>query len=279
MKTDLSGKIAVVTGAGGVLCSRFAVALAQSGAKVALLNRTLAKAEKIEEEIKALGGEAISVQVDVTSKESCEKAHEEVVARLGKCDILINGAGGNNPIATADEEFFSEETMEDPAKKSFFDLDQTGFTSVFGLNIVGVLLPTQVFARDLAEKKNGVIINVSSMNAYRPLTKIPAYSAAKAAVSNFTQWLAVYFAQAGIRCNAIAPGFFSTAQNKALLWNEDGTPTARTGKILRNTPMGRFGEPEELLGTLLWLCDDNASGFVTGITVPVDGGFSAYSGV
>ena len=173
MKTDLSGKIAVVTGAGGVLCSRFAVALAQSGAKVALLNRTLAKAEKIEEEIKALGGEAISVQVDVTSKESCEKAHEEVVARLGKCDILINGAGGNNPIATADEEFFSEETMEDPAKKSFFDLDQTGFTSVFGLNIVGVLLPTQVFARDLAEKKNGVIINVSSMNAYRPLTKIP----------------------------------------------------------------------------------------------------------
>lgn len=279
MKVDLTNKVAVVTGGGGVLCSRFAVALAGCGAKVAVLNRTLSKAQAVVDEIEAAGGQAAAVQVNVMDKESLKRAHEEVLAVYGKCDILINGAGGNNPIATSDDEFFSEETLLAPDKKSFFDLDEAGFTQVFGLNIVGVLLPTQEFARDMAENKSGVIINISSMNAFTPLTKIPAYSAAKAAVSNFTQWLAVHFATTGIRCNAIAPGFFSTAQNKTLLWNEDGTPTARTGKILRNTPMGRFGEPEELLGTLLWLCDDTASGFVTGIVVPVDGGFSAYSGV
>lgn len=279
MKVDLTNKVAVVTGGGGVLCSRFAVALAEAGAKVAVLNRTLAKAQNVVDEIKAKGGEAVAVHVDVMDKESVVKAHEEVLSIYGKCDILINGAGGNNPIATCDEEFFSDECMNDPERKSFFDLGEEGFNKVFGLNIVGVLLPTQVFAKDMAEKKSGVIVNISSMNAFTPLTKIPAYSAAKSAVSNFTQWLAVHFAGTGIRCNAIAPGFFSTDQNKALLWNEDGTPTARTGKILRNTPMGRFGEPQELLGTLLWLCDDSASGFVTGIVVPVDGGFSAYSGV
>ncbi len=279
MKVDLTNKVAVVTGAGGVLCSRFAVALAESGAKVALLNRTLSKAQAVADEIKAKGGEATAFLVDVMDRESVIKAHEEVLSVYGKCDILINGAGGNNPIATCDDEFFSEETMLDPDKKSFFDLGEDGFTKVFGLNIVGVLLPTQVFVKDMAERRSGVIVNISSMNAFTPLTKIPAYSAAKSAVSNFTQWLAVHFAKSGIRCNAIAPGFFSTAQNKALLWNEDGTPTARTGKILRNTPMDRFGEPEELLGTLLWLCDDSASGFVTGVVVPVDGGFSAYSGV
>ena len=279
MKVDLTNKVAVVTGGGGVLCSRFAVALAECGAKVAVLNRTLAKAQAVAEEIRKKGGEAVAVQVDVVDKESVIRAHEEVMNIYGRCDILINGAGGNNPVATSDDEFFSRETMLDPGRKSFFDLDQEGFTSVFSLNMIGVLLPTQIFARDMAESKSGVIINISSMNAFTPLTKIPAYSAAKAAVSNFTQWLAVHFAATGIRCNAIAPGFFSTAQNKALLWNADGTPTARTGKILRNTPMGRVGEPEELLGTLLWFCDDTASGFVTGVIVPVDGGFSAYSGV
>ena len=279
MKVDLSGRVAAVTGGGGVLCSRFAKALAESGAKVAVLNRTLAKAQKVVDEIKASGGEAAAIHVDVLDKESIIKAHEEMLSLYGKCDILINGAGGNNPIATCDEEFFSADTMLDPDRKSFFDLEEEGFQKVFGLNMVGVLLPTQVFARDMAEKGSGVIINISSMNAFTPLTKIPAYSSAKAAVSNFTQWLAVYFAGSGIRCNAIAPGFFSTEQNRTLLWNSDGSPTARTGKILRSTPMGRFGEPEELLGTLLWLCDDSASGFVTGIVVPVDGGFSAYSGV
>ena len=279
MKVELKGKVAVVTGGGGVLCSRFAVALAASGAKVAVLNRTLAKAQSVVDEIRALGGEAIAVSANVLDRGSLKQAHQQVLETYGKCDILINGAGGNDPIATCDDEFFSQETLLDPAKKSFFDLDEAGFTRVFGLNITGVLLPTQIFALDMAEKGSGNIINISSMNAFTPLTKIPAYSAAKAAVSNFTQWLAVHFATSGIRCNAIAPGFFSTAQNKALLWNPDGSPTARTGKILRNTPMGRFGEPEELLGTLLWLCDDSASGFVTGIVVPVDGGFSAYSGV
>lgn len=279
MKVDLSDKVAVVTGGGGVLCSRFAVALAESGARVAVLNRTLSKAQTVVDEIRAGGGEAAAVQADVMDRRSLERAREEISALYGGCDILVNGAGGNNPVATADDEFFDPRTLADPDKKSFFDLEESGFTSVFGLNIVGVLLPTQVFALDMVEKGGGGIINVSSMNAFTPLTKIPAYSAAKAAVSNFTQWLAVHFAPSGIRCNAIAPGFFSTAQNKTLLWNEDGTPTARTGKILRNTPMGRLGLPEELTGALLWLCDDAASGFVTGIVIPVDGGFSAYSGV
>ena len=163
--------------------------------------------------------------------------------------------------------------------KSFFDLDESGLRFVFDLNIITAFLVTQVFAPDMVENKHGNIINISSMNAFHPLTKIPAYSAAKAGISNFTEWVAVHFASSGIRCNAIAPGFFSTAQNKALLWNEDGTPTARTGKILAATPMGRFGEPQELIGTLLWLVDDNASGFVTGSTIAVDGGFNAYSGV
>ncbi|MGI5976766.1 MAG: SDR family oxidoreductase [Candidatus Limivicinus sp.] len=279
MKVDLKNKVAVVTGGGGVLCSRFSVALAESGAKVAVLNRTLSKAQTVVDEIREKGGEAAAFHVDVLDRDSIIEARREVLSVYGKCDILINGAGGNNPIATCDDEFFSEETLLNPDKMSFFDLEEEGFNKVFGLNIVGVLLPTQIFARDMAERGSGVIVNISSMNAFTPLTKIPAYSAAKSAVSNFTQWLAVHFAKSGIRCNAIAPGFFSTAQNRTLLWNEDGSPTARTGKILRNTPMGRFGEPEELLGTLLWLCDDSASGFVTGIVVPVDGGFSAYSGV
>ncbi len=279
MRPDFSGKVAVVTGGAGVLCSEFCRALAACGAKVAILNRTLSRAEALAEEIRADGGEALAVGVDVTDAEAVRAAHETVLNAWGGCDILINGAGGNNPAATADDEFFSMDTLNDPDKKSFFDLTDQAFSKVFSLNIMGTLLPTQAFARDMAEKGHGCIVNISSMNAFTPLTKIPAYSAAKAGVSNFTEWLAVHFAGTGIRCNAIAPGFFSTAQNAKLLWNDDGTPTARTGKILAATPMGRFGVPEELIGALLFLCDDACSGFVTGVVLPVDGGFNAYSGV
>ena len=279
MKPDLSGKVTVVTGGAGVLCAEFCRALAECGAKVAILNRTLSKAEKLADEIKANGGEALAVGVDVTDAQSVAAAHEAVLAAYGKCDILVNGAGGNDPAATADDEFFSMDTLKDPEKKSFFDLTGESFGKVFSLNIMGTLLPTQAFARDMVESEHGCIINISSMNAFTPLTKIPAYSAAKSGVSNFTEWLAVHFAKTGIRCNAIAPGFFSTAQNAKLLWNADGTPTARTGKILAATPMGRFGEPRELIGALLFLCDDACSGFITGVVLPVDGGFNAYSGV
>lgn len=278
-KPDLTGKVAVVTGGGGVLCSQFAKALASCGAKVAVLNRTYEKAEQVASEIREMGNEAIAVSANVLDVESIRQAHQIVQKTYGECDILINGAGGNKPVATCDDEFFSMEVLQAPNKKSFFDLEDSGFREVLDLNLLGVLLPTQIFGRDMVVRHSGVIINISSMNAYTPLTKIPAYSAAKAGVTNLTQWLAVYFAENGIRVNAIAPGFFSTEQNKTLLWKEDGSPTPRTEKILRNTPMGRLGKPEDLLGTLLWLVDDMASGFVTGITVPVDGGFSAYSGV
>lgn len=277
--TNLNGKVAVVTGGAGVLCSAFAKILAKCGAKVAVLDLSLDRANDIAKEIEAEGGTAIGIACNVLEKDSISAAHAEVLEKLGKCDILINGAGGNNPRATCDDEEFNPELFGTEGHKSFFDLDPAGVDFVFGLNFKGTLLPTQEFALDMLENPGSTIINVSSMNAFTPLTKIPAYSAAKAAVSNFTQWLAVHFAKSGIRVNAIAPGFFATAQNKALLFNEDGTPTARTGKILRNTPMGRFGEPEELLGTLLWLVDNEASGFVTGVVVPVDGGFAAYSGV
>ena len=278
-KPDFSGKVAVVTGGAGVLCREFCKALAACGAKVAVVGRTLSKVEEVAEEIRTQGGEAIGVQADVTDHESVEAAHKAVLDAFGPCDILINGAGGNNPAATADDEFFSMETMLDPERKSFFDLTYESFGKVFDLNIMGTLIPTQTFARDMVEHGSGSILNISSMNAFTPLTKIPAYSAAKSGVSNFTQWLAVHFAKTGIRCNAIAPGFFSTAQNAKLLWNEDGTPTARTGKILNATPMGRFGEPEELVGSLLFLLDEKCSGFITGVVLPVDGGFNAYSGV
>ena len=278
-KPDFSDKVAVVTGGAGILCSAFCKALALCGAKVAVLNRTLSKAEAVVDEIKAMGGEAIAVAVNVTDPSSVEAAHKAVLDAFGRCDILINGAGGNDPSATADDEFFSPDTLRDPEKKSFFDLSTEGFSKVFDLNIMGTLVPTQTFVRDMVEKEGGCILNISSMNAFTPLTKIPAYSAAKSGVSNFTQWLAVHFAKSGIRCNAIAPGFFSTAQNKKLLWNDDGTPTARTGKILNATPMGRFGEPEELVGSVLFLLDENCSGFITGVVLPIDGGFNAYSGV
>ena len=276
---NLKDKVAVVTGGSGVLCGEFCRVLAKAGCKVAIVGISVELGDALEKEIREAGYEATSFIMNVMDKESIAKCHQDILAKYGTCDILINGAGGNNPKATTDEEFFTKESLTNDAIKGFFDLDLNGFNFVFNLNMIGTLLPTQEFALDMIGRKECTIINISSMNAFTPLTKIPAYSSAKAAVSNFTQWLAVHFAKEGIRVNAIAPGFFSTAQNKALLWNPDGTPTARTGKILNNTPMGRFGEAEELIGTLLWLVDYEASSFVTGIVVPVDGGFSAYSGV
>lgn len=277
---DLSGKCAVVTGAGGVLCSDFAKAIAQCGASVALLDINLDAAEKYAEEIRQAGGKAIAVKANCLEKASLLEAKAVVDKEFGPCDILINGAGGNNPRATTANEYFDAEALENPDVQDFFSLSDSGFKFVFDLNVTAAFLTTQVFALDMAKSgKGGNIINISSMNAFRPLTKIPAYSAAKSAVSNFTQWLAVHFANTGIRVNAIAPGFFVSNQNRALLFNQDGTPTARTGKILRGTPMNRFGESDELLGGLMFFLCDEASSFITGVVLPIDGGFSAYSGV
>ncbi len=274
---NLTDKVVVVTGAGGVLCSMFAEALSKTGAKIALLDLNETAAKESAENIVKQGGIAKGYACNVLEKESLEAVHEQIVADFGTCDILINGAGGNNPKATTDDEYFSPEDVGQ--MKTFFDLDKSGVEFVFNLNFLGTLLPTQVFAKDMVEKEDASIINISSMNAFTPLTKIPAYSGAKAAISNFTQWLAVHFSKTNIRCNAIAPGFFVTKQNEKLLFNEDGTPTPRTGKILGSTPMGRFGVAEELIGTLLYLVSKEASGFVNGVVIPVDGGFSAYSGV
>ncbi len=281
-KIDLNGKVAVVTGGGGVICSEFSKALAAVGAKVAVCDLKVDAAQKVVDEITAAGGTAIAVEANVLKKESLEAAKECIVSKLGPVDILLNGAGGNNPKGTTTKEYlFPEDLDAETAKdiKTFFDLDPDGIQFVFNLNFIGTLLPTQVFARDMAGRKDAVIINISSMNAFRPLTKIPAYSGAKAAVSNFTQWLAVHFCKVGIRVNAIAPGFLVTNQNRGMLLNEDGSLTPRSEKILAHTPMGRFGETDELIGTLLWLVDAGASGFVNGVVVPVDGGFAAYSGV
>jgi NAD(P)-dependent dehydrogenase (short-subunit alcohol dehydrogenase family) len=278
---NLKGRVAVVTGGGGVLCGDFAKTLAKQGVKVAVLDLNEAAAQKVADEIVADGGVAIAVGCNVLEKESMEKAREIINEKLGTCDILLNGAGGNNPKGTTTKETLEKIDLieKNDDIKTFFDLDANGISFVFNLNFLGTLIPTQVFARDMAEKENTCIVMVTSMNAYRPLTKIPAYSAAKAAVKNFTEFMAVHFADVGIRVNAIAPGFFSTNQNKTLLWNEDGTPTARTNKILNATPMKRFGESEELTGALLFLCDEAYSSFITGTSICVDGGFSAYSGV
>ncbi len=278
LSIDLGGKVAVVTGAAGVLCSMFAEALAANGASVALLDLNGERAREVAAKICAEGGRAIGIETNVLQKESIESAREEIVKTFGKCDILLNGAGGNNPRGTTDKEYLFPEDVDNEEIKTFFNLDPKGVEFVFNLNFLGTLLPTQVFAKDMIGR-NAIIVNVSSMNAFCPLTKIPAYSGAKAAISNFTQWLAVHFSKVGIRVNAIAPGFFVTNQNRALLMNEDGSYTDRSRKILSQTPMDRFGEAEELLGTLLWLCDNGASGFVNGVVVPVDGGFAAYSGV
>ena len=271
-KVDLHDKTVVITGAGGVLMREFAAAMAECGAKVALLDIDEAAASAVAAEI---GENALAIKTDCLDRQSVENAKKIVNQKWGKVNFLINGAGGNNPRATCDNEYMTPDLS---GVKSFFDLDEKGLKFVFDLNITSAFIVTQVFAADMV-KRGGDIINVSSMNAFRPLTKIPAYSAAKAGVSNFTQWLAVHFAPCGIRVNAIAPGFFVTKQNKNLLFDAQGKPTARTGKILEGTPMKRFGKPEELIGTLLWLADRDASGFVTGVIVPVDGGFNAYSGV
>ena len=268
LNTDLTGKVAVVTGASGTLCSQFSIALARAGAKVAMLSRNTANSQPFVDQIIAEGGVAKAYACDVLDKARCAEVAKEVEADFGPCDILINGAGGNNAAATTDHEYYEPGDI-DADTKSFFDLDEAGVTAVFNLNFLGALIPTQVFAAQMVEREGCCILNISSMNAYTPLTKIPAYSGAKAAISNFTQWLAVHFSKVGIRVNAIAPGFFSGKQNAKLLWNDDGTPTARTKKILAATPMGRFGLPEELEGALLFLVNEKAAGFITGVVIPV----------
>ena len=278
LNTDLTGKVAVVTGAGGVLCSAFSKTLARAGAKVALLDLNYEAASRFAAEIVAEGGVAKAYSCNVLDKNICLEVARQVMNDLGPCDILVNGAGGNNPRATTDKEYFETGDI-DADTKSFFDLEADGVGFVFNLNFLGTLIPTQAFAAQMIGREGCNILNISSMNAFTPLTKIPAYSGAKAAISNFTQWLAVHFSKVGIRVNAIAPGFFSTKQNAKLLWNNDGTPTARTGKILAATPMGRFGESSELEGGLLFLLNNDAASFITGVVLPIDGGFSAYSGV
>lgn len=277
---DLKDKVAVVTGGGGVLCGVFAKALSKCGAKIAILDLNIANAQRVAEEIKAQGGKAIGVEGNVLDKESLNKAKTVINEKLGLCDILINGAGGNHPKGTTTKEYLNIEDLgKDDEMITFYDLDPKGIEFVFNLNFLGTLIPTQVFSKDMLKKEDSVVINISSMNSFIPLTKIPAYSGAKAAVSNFTKWLAVHMSKVGIRVNAIAPGFFLTNQNRGLLTNEDGSLKPRAEKILNHTPMERFGEPEELIGTLFWLVDNNSSGFVNGTVIPVDGGFSAYSGV
>lgn len=276
---DIKGKVAVVTGAGGVLCSMFARTLAEQGVKVALLDLNEEAACKAAKEIEDEGYIAKGYKANVLDKASLEEVHRAVLNDLGQCDILLNGAGGNNARANTTNEYYEIGDEDKDDIVSFFDLDQSGVEFVFNLNFIGTLLPTQVFAKDMVGRKDCCVINVSSMNAFTPLTKIPAYSGAKSAISNFTQWLAVHFSKAGIRVNALAPGFFVTKQNKDLLFDKDGNPTPRTNKILNATPMGRFGEPEEINGTLLYLINPKMAGFVTGVVVPIDGGFAAYSGV
>ena len=276
LNIDFTDKVVVVTGAGGLICGAMARAFAQCGAKVAALDLNEEAVKKLADELKAEGFICEGYKANVLELANLEEVHQAVLKDLGKCDILVNGAGGNNPRATTDNEY-QHEAKE--GGKSFFDLDPNGVDFVFKLNFQGTLLPTQVFAKDMVSNNKGVILNISSMNAYTPLTKIPAYSAAKAGISNFTQWLATHFAGTGIRCNAIAPGFLVSAQNKALLFNEDGTPTARSAKILKGTPMNRFVDADELLGATLFLCDDKSSSAITGVVLPIDCGFSAYSGV
>jgi NAD(P)-dependent dehydrogenase (short-subunit alcohol dehydrogenase family) len=279
MSSEFSNKVAVITGGGGVLCSTMALALAERGAKIAVLDLRVENAQKVADEIIKAGGTAIGVAANVLDINSLKEAHEKVVSTLGKCDILINGAGGNHPKGTTSKNFLLEEDLTSNEEvKTFFDLDPEGIKFVFDLNFIGSLLPTQVFAKDMIGREGATIINISSMNAFRPLTKIPAYSGAKAAISNFTQWLAVHFSKVGIRVNAMAPGFFLTDQNRALLNDANGNLTERGNTIISHTPMGRFGTPEDLIGTLLWLCGDGSK-FITGVVIPIDGGFSAFSGV
>jgi NAD(P)-dependent dehydrogenase (short-subunit alcohol dehydrogenase family) len=279
-KIDLCGRVAVVTGGGGVLCSQMARALAECGAKVAVLDLNLDAAKAGAAALRADGLIAEGFEANVLERESLQAASEAVRAQFGPCDLLVNGAGGNHPKGTTTKEWLNETDLADQSLTTFFDLDPKGIEFVFNLNFLGTLIASQVFARQMLGRKGCSIINISSMNAFRPLTKIPAYSAAKAAVSNFTQWLAVHFAKVGIRVNALAPGFFLTRQNHSLLIDAaTGEFTARARRIVEHTPMGRFGDAQELIGTLLWLASEPASGFVNGVVVPIDGGFAAYSGV
>ncbi len=279
MKNELEGKVAVITGGGGVLCSTMAQHLATLGCQVAILDLNKANADNVANEIIKVGGNAIGVEANVLNKESLLLAKSEVNRAFGSCDILINGAGGNHPKGTTSKTHFELADLESENEiTTFFDLDPEGIKFVFDLNFIGTLLPCQVFARDMVGKDGCTIINISSMNAFTPLTKIPAYSGAKAAISNFTQWLAVHFSKVNIRVNALAPGFFLTDQNRRLLTEEDGTLTSRGNTIIEHTPMGKFGKPEDLVGTLEWLVG-SGSEFVTGVTIPIDGGFSAFSGV
>ncbi|PIB34253.1 D-mannonate oxidoreductase [Reichenbachiella sp. 5M10] len=272
-------KVVVITGGGGVLCSTMASQLAGLGAKVAILDLKKENAEQVAKAIRQKGGQAIGVEANVLDKKSLLAAHAEVNTQLGPCDILVNGAGGNHPKGTTSKPYFDPNDLESTEElTTFFDLDPEGIKFVFDLNFIGTLLPCQIFAQDMVTRQAGIIVNISSMNAFTPLTKIPAYSGAKAAISNFTQWLAVHFSKVGIRVNAMAPGFFLTEQNRRLLTEESGDLTARGNTIIDHTPMSRFGTPEDLLGTLEWLCGDG-SAFVTGVTIPIDGGFSAFSGV
>jgi NAD(P)-dependent dehydrogenase (short-subunit alcohol dehydrogenase family) len=280
-KVNLQDQVALVTGGGGVLCSTMSRALAACGAKVAVADLKQEAAEKVAEEIRKEGGKAISVACNVLEKASLDAANDKVKKEFGPVDILINGAGGNHPKGTTSMEHLTPEILANTNKDliTFYDLDPKGIEFVFNLNFLGTLLPTQAFTREMAGKGKGTVINVSSMNAFRPLTKIPAYSGAKAAVSNFTQWLAIHFSKVGVRVNALAPGFFLTDQNRSLLTRPDGSLTPRANTIIAHTPMTRFGKPEDLVGALLWLTSAEASGFVTGVVVPIDGGFAAFSGV
>jgi NAD(P)-dependent dehydrogenase (short-subunit alcohol dehydrogenase family) len=273
-------KTIVLTGAGGVLCSTLAVSLAKEGHNIAVLDLRREAADKVAEDIVKQGGEAIGIAANVLDKNSLITAKKQVNNTFGKCDILVNGAGGNHPLGTTSNPFLELEDLNNKAEgfKTFFDLDPKGIEFTFNLNFLGTLIPTQVFAEDMVGREGCSILNISSMNAFTPLTKIPAYSGAKAAVSNFTQWLAVHFSKVGIRVNALAPGFFLTEQNRTLLTNEDGSLTQRGQQIIDQTPMGRYGKPEDLIGTTLWLCGEESK-FVTGVVVPIDGGFAAYSGV
>ncbi len=276
---DLKGKVCVITGGAGVLGSAMVKAIASVGTKIAIADINKEVAEKVAAEIaKETGSQVIGIEANVLDKESLEKAKIEINKRLGEIDILINGAGGNSPQATTKVEQITEENI-DNLEDTFYGLEMEGFDKVFALNFKGTLLPTMVFTKDMLKNRNGVVLNISSMNSYKPLTKIPAYSAAKASVNNFTEWLAVHLAKVGIRVNAVAPGFFITNQNRFLVMDEKtGNFSPRGQKIVDNTPMGKFGEPEDLQGATLFLISD-ISKFITGIVIPVDGGYSAFGGV